>query len=131
MADFQRFFQNHLGKLLEKLARLAGPDDEIVVVLAVHADDFINFEKHGGQLAILIAGHADRQRMVVEQIANLRQRTDGGDPRVVPREYQAIAEDAEVQPPFTLPMRLGNGTVTVAWAVLRPRPVVANATRVP
>jgi len=53
--------------------------------------------------------------------------TNGVDPRVVPREYQAIAEDAEVQPPFTLPMRLGNGSVTVAWAVLRPRPVVAEA----
>ena len=53
--------------------------------------------------------------------------TNGGDPRVVPREYLAVAEDAEVQPPFTLPGRLGNGTVTVAWAVLRPRPVVAEA----
>jgi hypothetical protein len=52
--------------------------------------------------------------------------TDDGDPRVLPREYRAIAEDAEIQPPFTLPMRLGQGTVTVAWAVLRPRPVVAE-----
>jgi hypothetical protein len=36
-----------------------------------------------------------------------------------------VAGDAEVQPPFTLPMRLGAGMVTVGWAVLRPRPVVA------
>ena len=33
--------------------------------------------------------------------------TDGGDPRVLPRAYRAIADDAEVQPPFTLPFRLG------------------------
>ena len=52
--------------------------------------------------------------------------TDGGDPRVVPRAYRSVAEDAEVQPPFTLPVRLGNRTVQVCWAVLRPRPVVAE-----
>jgi hypothetical protein len=52
--------------------------------------------------------------------------TNGADPRVLPLEYRAIAEDAEIQEPFVLPVRLGNGTVTVAWAVLRPRPVVAE-----
>ena len=52
--------------------------------------------------------------------------TDGRDPRVVPAPYRAIAEDAEVQPSFTLPFRLGAGSVTVGWAVLRPRPVVAQ-----
>ena len=49
-----------------------------------------------------------------------------GDPRVLPRQYMALADDAEIQPPFTLPMRLGPRHVTVGWAVLRPRPVVAG-----
>jgi 4-amino-4-deoxy-L-arabinose transferase-like glycosyltransferase len=49
-----------------------------------------------------------------------------GDPRILPLAYRAVAEDAEIQPPFTLPMRLGPGEVTVGWAVLRPRPVVAS-----
>jgi hypothetical protein len=52
--------------------------------------------------------------------------TNGADPRVLPLEYRSIAEDAEIQEPFVLPVRLGSGTVTVAWAVLRPRPVVAD-----
>jgi hypothetical protein len=50
-----------------------------------------------------------------------------GDSRTLP--YRLFADEAEIQPPFTLPMRLGKGSVTVNWAVLRPRPVVA--TRVP
>jgi hypothetical protein len=53
--------------------------------------------------------------------------TDGGNPRVLPPAYRAIAEDAEIQPPFTLPFRLGTQSLTVGWAVLRPRPVVAGA----
>ena len=57
--------------------------------------------------------------------------TNGADPRVLPPEYRAIAEDAEIQQPFSLPMRRGSATVTVAWAVLRPRPVVAGVTRAP
>ena len=50
----------------------------------------------------------------------------GGSPSALPLAYRAIADDAEIQPPFTLPMRLGAGTVSVSWAVLRPRPVVAG-----
>jgi 4-amino-4-deoxy-L-arabinose transferase-like glycosyltransferase len=78
---------------------------------------------------VLIDGRPGRAPWI--DLGDLRARgaivvwTDGADPRVVPREYRAIAEDAEIQPPFTLPMRLGQGSVTVAWAVLRPRPVVA------
>jgi hypothetical protein len=52
--------------------------------------------------------------------------TGGGGPRGLPLQFRAVADDAEIQPPFVLPMRLGNGTVTVNWAVLRPRPVVAD-----
>ena len=52
-----------------------------------------------------------------------------GDPGRLPAAYRAIAEDAELQPPFTLPFRLGTQTLTVGWALLRPRPVVAGALR--
>ncbi len=48
------------------------------------------------------------------------------DPTVLPPSYRAVAEDAEIQPPFTLPMRIGSGVQTFGWAVLRPRPVVAR-----
>ena len=54
-----------------------------------------------------------------------------GNPNVLPVRFRAIAEDAEIQPGFALPMRLGEGTVTVGWAVLRPRPVVARSTPAP
>lgn len=50
-----------------------------------------------------------------------------GDPRVLPPQFRAVAEDAEVQEPFSLPYRRGKGEVAVGWAVLRPRPAVAQA----
>ena len=40
----------------------------------------------------------------------------------LPRPFRAIADDAEVQAPITLPMRMALAPVTVGWAVLRPRP---------
>jgi 4-amino-4-deoxy-L-arabinose transferase-like glycosyltransferase len=43
-----------------------------------------------------------------------------GDTATLPAEYAGIADGAEVQPPFTLPMRWGNGEVTFGWAVLKP-----------
>ena len=49
-----------------------------------------------------------------------------GDPRVLPKEFRAIAADAEIQTPFSLPNRNGTGHVQVGWAVLRPRPSVAG-----
>jgi 4-amino-4-deoxy-L-arabinose transferase-like glycosyltransferase len=54
---------------------------------------------------------------------------DGYDPRVLPPMYRGIAGDAEVQEPFTLPFRLGRRRLTLGWAVLRPRPVVAQTPR--
>jgi hypothetical protein len=51
--------------------------------------------------------------------------TGGGNPRVVPRAFRAIAADAEVQPPFLLRPHVGGPTVRVGWAVLRPRPTFA------
>lgn len=49
------------------------------------------------------------------------------DPRTLPPAFRAIAQDAEIQEPFSLPYRIGSGSVTVGWAVLRPRPAVARA----
>jgi hypothetical protein len=49
------------------------------------------------------------------------------DPNILPREYRAIADDAEVQPSFVLRKQRGTITYTIGWAVLRPRPVVAGS----
>ena len=43
------------------------------------------------------------------------------DPRQVPPAFAAIAPGAELGAPFDLPMRRGNGTVHVGWAILKPR----------
>jgi 4-amino-4-deoxy-L-arabinose transferase-like glycosyltransferase len=78
---------------------------------------------------VLIDGRAGRAPWI--DLGDLRARgavvvwTDDN-PRALPPAYRAIAEDAEIQPPFTLPFRLGSRTLTVNWAVLRPRPVVAQ-----
>ena len=44
-----------------------------------------------------------------------------GDRGKVPENYAALAPDAEVQPPLTLPMRWGNGEMTFGWAIVRPK----------
>jgi 4-amino-4-deoxy-L-arabinose transferase-like glycosyltransferase len=46
----------------------------------------------------------------------------GDDRAHVPEAYAAIAQGAQVQPPIDLPMRWGNGTIKVGWAILPPRP---------
>ena len=43
------------------------------------------------------------------------------DPRQVPPAFAAIAPSAELAAPFDLPMRRGDGTVHVGWAILKPR----------
>jgi 4-amino-4-deoxy-L-arabinose transferase-like glycosyltransferase len=43
------------------------------------------------------------------------------DPRQVPAVFAAIARGAELGAPFDLPMRRGDGTVHVGWAILKPR----------
>jgi 4-amino-4-deoxy-L-arabinose transferase-like glycosyltransferase len=43
------------------------------------------------------------------------------DPRHVPAAFAAIAPGAEPGAPFDLPMRRGDGTVHVGWAILKPR----------
>ena len=37
-----------------------------------------------------------------------------GDSRTLPLSYRMFADEAEIQPPFALPMRLGKGSVTVS-----------------
>jgi hypothetical protein len=52
-----------------------------------------------------------------------------GDPTVMPVDLRGIAGDAQVQAPFALPFRRGDGTLMVGWAILRPRPAFACALR--
>jgi 4-amino-4-deoxy-L-arabinose transferase-like glycosyltransferase len=49
----------------------------------------------------------------------------GEDPTVIPVGLRGLAGDAQVQPPFTLPYRRGEGELTVGWAILRPQPAFA------
>jgi 4-amino-4-deoxy-L-arabinose transferase-like glycosyltransferase len=50
-----------------------------------------------------------------------------GDPQKLPPAFRAVAEeDAEIQPPFTLPFYRGGHTLEVGWAILRPRPAFAR-----
>jgi hypothetical protein len=46
-----------------------------------------------------------------------------GDPDVLPPMFRAVAGDAEIQPPLTLPLHLRVGVAQVGWALLRPRSV--------
>ena len=48
-----------------------------------------------------------------------------GDPNVMPVAYRGLAGDAQVQPPFRLQFRHGDGELTVGWAILRPQPAFA------
>ena len=43
------------------------------------------------------------------------------DPHQIPAAFAAIAPGAEIGAPFDLPMRRGDGTVHVGWAILKPR----------
>jgi hypothetical protein len=43
-----------------------------------------------------------------------------GDPHVVPAPLAKAARNAAVQPPLTLPMRRGNGEVSVGWGIIPP-----------
>ena len=54
-----------------------------------------------------------------------------GDPTVMPIGLRRIAGDAQVQEPFTLRFRRGQGTLTVGWAILRPQPTFAWLTPPP
>jgi 4-amino-4-deoxy-L-arabinose transferase-like glycosyltransferase len=45
----------------------------------------------------------------------------------MPQAYRAIADDAEAEPLIILPRRFGLGEVAIRYAILRPRPMVADA----
>jgi hypothetical protein len=49
-----------------------------------------------------------------------------GDPNVIPVALRGVAGDAQVQPPFALSFRRGDGVLTVGWAILRPQPAFAE-----
>jgi 4-amino-4-deoxy-L-arabinose transferase-like glycosyltransferase len=44
-----------------------------------------------------------------------------GDPEQIPAAFAAVAPGAELGAPFDLPMRRGDGTIHVGWAILNPR----------
>lgn len=44
------------------------------------------------------------------------------DPNTLPDAYRAIAPNAQVQPPFTVPFRRGDKTLTVGWAIVPAEP---------
>ena len=54
-----------------------------------------------------------------------------GNPDVLPPSFRGIADDAEIQPGFALPVRLGAGSKSFGWALLRPRPVIAGINSTP
>jgi Dolichyl-phosphate-mannose-protein mannosyltransferase len=58
--------------------------------------------------------------------ADPSRKEDGIDPTVMPVGLRAIAGDAQIQPPFTLPFRRGDRVLTVGWAILRPQPAFAG-----
>jgi hypothetical protein len=41
-----------------------------------------------------------------------------GDLHTVPAAYAAVAQNATMQPPLTIPMRRGNGELTVGWGII-------------
>jgi 4-amino-4-deoxy-L-arabinose transferase-like glycosyltransferase len=43
-----------------------------------------------------------------------------GDLHTLPAAYSAVARNATVQPPLTIPMRRGNGEVTIGWGIIPP-----------
>jgi 4-amino-4-deoxy-L-arabinose transferase-like glycosyltransferase len=44
-----------------------------------------------------------------------------GDPSKLPDQFRAVAGNAVVQHPFTLPYRRGPGHITVGWAIVEPK----------
>jgi len=44
-----------------------------------------------------------------------------GDPAQLPAQFKAVAADATVGVPFDLPMRRGDGTAHVGWAIVKPQ----------
>jgi hypothetical protein len=86
----------------------------------------------GGNLAhysldqpqVLIDGAPARAPWI--DLADLRKRGavvvwTQGDPAQLPAQFTGIAPNAIIGAPFDLPMRRGDGTVHVGWAIVRPQ----------
>ena len=80
------------------------------------------------------AARADRRQSAARALDRSRRSALQGRGRGVDRRRSAtscrwptasLAGDAQVQPPFTLPFRRGDGELTVGWAILRPQPAFA------
>ena len=79
MLDFDHAVEHQFAETLEETAWALGADQEKAVQLAIDADHFVERQQPAGQQMVLIGDNADRQRMIVEQLTNLRQGSDGGD----------------------------------------------------
>jgi len=53
-----------------------------------------------------------------------------GNPDTIPAAYASLARNAKVQPPLTIPMRRGNGGVTLGWGIIRPADAPENGCEV-
>ncbi len=81
------------------------------------------------QPRVLIDGRPSRAPWI--DLADLRAKGaivvwTSGEPNQLPVNFRDIADGAEIQTPFTLPMRRGDESTTIYWAVLRPKPAVAS-----
>ena len=78
MPDLIVFFKHQPGECLEEAARIAGTNDERLLVAKLDPDHVGKCQQMAGQLPQLSAVDADGQGMIVQKIANLGQRPDGG-----------------------------------------------------
>src|SRR5262245_50475352 len=74
VANIELLVEHQLGEFLEEAARLAGADDQSFVAVAVDADYLRQFQEGDSELVVVVAGNADGQRMIVEQVTDLRER---------------------------------------------------------
>ena len=80
--------------------------------------------KGKGYMAQQIIEIAERYGIEIREdkdLAQMLEKLDIDTP--IPLEaYAAVASGAQVQAPFELPMRWGNGAIKVGWAIVRPEP---------
>jgi 4-amino-4-deoxy-L-arabinose transferase-like glycosyltransferase len=117
-------------QLAEELARRfrAATGHPLVYVIGSMWDGGNVAHYAGGRPRVLIDG--DPRRAPWIDLGDLRSKGAvvvwTGDPDVIPIRFRSVAGEAQVQPPLALPFRNGEGTLTVGWAILRPRPAFAG-----